>query len=208
MNSVGEFELVPLDCPSCGESLQAEGLDVVFYCTACRNGYRFDGVLGRLESIEVEFLIRTDIADPTYKPFWVLPVDIEVPFRDADSEIFQGLLEFLVGPSHSGRGAVSSELAVPAFRVGISRAVELCRRYSAELPQSRTKLGEKLTGGIFDVEDARKIAHHAILVGEVEKPGVLRDIEIRAQFGTPRLLGVPFVEQGGSIKDAYFHLVL
>lgn len=35
-----DFELVVLDCPSCGAPLAGDDEDLVFYCTACRSGYR------------------------------------------------------------------------------------------------------------------------------------------------------------------------
>jgi len=49
----GEFALVALDCPSCGAGIRADGQDVVYYCTACRNGYRFEQTMtGQLSQTE------------------------------------------------------------------------------------------------------------------------------------------------------------
>ncbi len=208
MTRAGGFSLVPLECSSCGASIAAEGLDVVYYCTACRNGYRYDAQAGNLVPVEVDFLVRADVAAAVYKPFWVLAVEIEIPYREADSAMFSGLLDFFVGSDRGGRGPIAGELAVPAFHVEIARAVELCQRYSAEALQARTKLGERIVGGRFDVDDAQKIARYAVIATEVDKPDLLRDLEIRIEFGQARLLGVPFVEQGGVTKDAFFHLVI
>lgn len=206
MSRSGGFSLVPLECESCGASISAEGQDVVYYCSACRNGYRYDPHVGGLASVEVDFLSRPDVEVDLYKPFWLLPAKIEIAHRDAKSATFSGILDFFFGSDRDGEGSGSGRFAVPAFQVAIGRAIDLCRRYSAEMPRTRTKLGERLVGGIYDVTDAQKMARYAVMASEVDKPDLLRDLRIEIEFGQPGLIGVPFVENAGVIKDVFFNL--
>ena len=67
------YELVPLDCPSCGAAVKADGEDVVYYCTACRNGYRFDLEAKALSPMEVAFVSLPNVSVELYRPFWLLP---------------------------------------------------------------------------------------------------------------------------------------
>ena len=93
---------------------------------------------------------------------------------------------------------------VPAFQADLDATVDLARRYTRDFPRLDKLLGERLTGGCFDVEDAKKLAHFAVIAGEVDKAGVLRSLDYAIEFGDARLLGVPFARDGDTWKDALY----
>jgi hypothetical protein len=201
--SAGGFRLVPLDCPTCGAAVAAEGDDVVYYCTACRNGYRFDGEKRALEPIEVSFVAAPDRVVEGYRPFWVLPATIRIHDRQASGGSFRGLLGRFFGGAEDRRPGEGT-FVVPAFDLSLEAALELTRRYSHRLPELDERLGERLTGGRYGAADARKIAHFALLASEVDKPDTLSDLRYEIEFGAGRLLGVPFVRRGEGWADALF----
>jgi hypothetical protein len=183
-------------------------MDVVFYCASCRNGYRLDNRTNELISLEVTFVSRPNLVADTYKPFWLIPADVWIDNREAKGGGFSGLLGRFFGGEQAVDQRASGVFAVPAFRTDIDRTIELTRRYTSELPEITQRLGERLVGGCFDVEDAHKIVHYAVIATEVDKPDLLLGLRYRMQFGEPKLLGVPFLEQAGTIKDAFFHTVI
>lgn len=197
------FRLVPLDCPTCGAAVAAEGDDVLFYCTACRNGYRFLVDESRLEPVEVAFLADAAVAADLYLPFWFLDADVTID-RQAAGWRASGLLDLLRGRSGSAAGPRPLRIAVPAFHTPVATAVALTERYTADLPAMGERLGERLVGGKYGLDDARKLARFALIAAEVRKPDLLRDLEYRVEFGDSRLLGVPFVRRRGSLSDAVF----
>ncbi len=203
-----EFRLVPLDCPTCGAAVAADGEDVVYYCTACRNGYRFDHERQGLEPVEVTFVSAPQVAAELYRPFWLLPAQVTIHRRDAAGGGFSGLLNFFLGGGGGGGGAASGEgtFAVPAFRAPLAAVTALTRRYTERLPQLGEKLGERLTGGCYGAADARKLAHYALIASEVEKPDTLKDLRYEIVFGQARLLGVPFKRAGQGFADSLFGL--
>lgn len=193
------YTLRPLDCPSCGAGLAAEGEDAIFYCTACRNGYQFVRQTSALDPVEVGFLALPGKQASRYLPFWVLPARVEISDR-------------------SGRGPATSQLlraaegsfAVPAFATSLARATALTARYTRELPQLSSRLGERLgerlTGGTLRVEDARTLARFALVEAEAALGDTLKSLAFEIDFSTPRLLGVPFVGSPGQHADAFFGL--
>ena len=198
------YELVPLDCPSCGAAVQAEGEDVVYYCTACRNGYRFDLDAKALTPMEVSFVSLPNVAVELYRPFWLLPATILIDERDASGGGFRGLMSFFMGGGDDGSSDGRGTFAVPAFHAPLAAVAALTRRYTEKLPQLGERLGERLLGGRYGVLDAKKLAHYALIASEVEKPDTLKRLRYRIQFGEPRLLGVPFVRRDGRVVDAIF----
>ena len=200
------FELVPLDCPACGAPLAAEATDVVFYCTACRSGFSYDPAAPRrLAPVEVAFVASPHRAAEGYAPFWLLPARVEIVERDASGDLFKGLLAFFTG-AEEGAAPGEGTFAVPAFGLPIADAAALALRYTQELPRLDQLLGERLTGGICDVGDARKLAEYALVASEVRKNDMLRNLRYTLEFGTPRLLGVPWVRAGAGRADAAFGL--
>ena len=189
------FTLRPLDCPSCGAGLAAEGEDVVFYCTACRNGYLFERQSGALRPLEVSFVALQGKQASRYLPFWVLPATLSIRDRSG-----RGPASSLLLPGNSG------SFAVPAFSTTLSRLTALVARYTRELPRLGERLGERLTGGSLRVEDARTLARFALVEAEVKAPDTLTALAFDVDFGEPRLLGVPFVGSPGQEADAYFGL--
>ncbi len=198
------YELVPLDCPSCGAAVQAEGEDVVYYCTACRNGYRFDLDDKALVPMEVAFVSLPNVAVELYRPFWLLPATIEVLERDAAGGGFRGLMGFFLGGGDDQRSGGQGTFAVPAFHAPLRTVAALARRYTEKLPELGERLGERLTGGRYGVLDAKKLAHYALIASEVEKPDLLKKLRYTIAFGEPRLLGAPFVRRDGKVVDALF----
>ena len=79
------FSLRPLDCPTCGAGIAAEGDDLVYYCTACRNGYRLAAPAATLESVEVSFVALAGKQATRYLPFWVLPARVSIALPAATS---------------------------------------------------------------------------------------------------------------------------
>lgn len=192
---------MPLDCPTCGAALAAEGEDVVFFCTACRNGYRYQAELPHLAPLEVRFVAAANHAVDKYLPFWVLEAKVEIEGRSART--MPSMIQALFGGSRRAESG-GGQFVVPAFRADLDAAVELARRYTQEFPGLDELLGERLTGGCFDVGDAKKLAHFSVISGEVDKGGVLRSLEYSIEFGKARLLGVPFAREGDGYKDALY----
>ncbi len=203
-----EFELVPLDCPTCGAGIEARGQDVVFYCTACRNGYRFEQVSRRLLPVEVAFVSLPAKEVDLYLPFWLLPATVAVLERQASGGSFSGLMRFFFGGDDTGPGSSQGTFATPAFQAPLQAVTDLTRRYTEVLPQLGEKLGERLVGGCFGVEDAQKLARYALVASEVNKADTLQRLRYEIEFGEPRLLGVPFVSRQAATRDAIFDIVV
>lgn len=209
-----QFELVPLDCPSCGAIVAASGVDVVFYCTACRNGYRFVEEKRLLEPVEVVFVAASHVPAERYLPFWQISARVAITQRQAGGRRQRSLMSALldgVGIRGSQRpSAPESEtrFAIPAFDATLSAVVELVRRYTRELPGLGEKLGERLLGGCYGVEDAKKLAHFALIAAEVERPDTLLELDYSLSFGEARLLGVPFVRHGDRWRDSLFAITI
>lgn len=211
MSGAGEtgtgFELIPLDCPACGAPLAAEETDVVFYCTACRSGFRYDAAAERgLAPVEVRFVASPHRAAEGYLPFWLLPASVEILHRDASGvrAALRGLMDFFSGEEGETGGTVY--FVVPAFRLPISDAVALALRYTQEFPRLDQLLGERLTGGVVSPADAGKLAEYLVIAAEVRKPDTLKDLEYRLTPGESCLLGVPWVRAGDLRSDALFGL--
>ena len=202
------FALVPLDCPSCGAPLAAEADDVVFYCTACRSGFRHQPDAPRsLAPVEVGFVLAPTVPATGWVPFWLLPARLEIVRRDATAGLITGLWNLLAGDGE--RGTVDEPaFLVPAFHTPIEGLVRLVLRYTEARPQLGERLGERLTGGALEPEDAGTLAHYALITAEAEKSDTLRDLDYRLELGTPRLLGVPWVDRRGARHDALFGLPL
>ena len=196
-----EFSLIPLDCPSCGAAVAAEGEDVVYYCTACRNGYVFDE--GVLERTEVAFVAAPNLVAEAYRPFWLVPAKVEILHRDARGGGFSGLLAFFTGDERESAGGRGT-FAIPAFHAPLPTVTALVRAYTRELPELVEKLGERLIGGRYGIEDAHKLARYALLESEIGQPDTLVNLEYEMTFGEPRLLGVPFRMDGDSWVDSIF----
>jgi hypothetical protein len=201
------FTLVPLDCPSCGAGIKADGQDVVYYCVACRNGYRFDEEMRRLEPVEVAFVSLPGSNVDFYLPFWLLPARMRISERMASGGSFQGLMRFFLGAeseSQEGEGT----FAIPAFQAPLRSITELARRYTEVLPDLGEKLGERLVGGCYGASDAQRLAHYCLIDSEVDKPDTLKQLRYEIEFSAGRLLGVPFVRHGERAKDAIFGIPL
>lgn len=202
------FELVPLDCPSCGAAVEASGVDVIFYCTSCRNGYRFVEESDDLEPVDVAFVAASNIAAHDYRPFWLLSAEVEIRRRGGATGLdVSGILGFLMGGRASGRraeGPVDGTFAIPAFHASLDATLELVHRYTRALPELGERLGERLLGGCYGIRDAQKLAHFAVIASEVDKPDVLKQLDYRINFGSARLLGVPFERQGELWRDAVY----
>jgi len=198
------LELVALDCPTCGSSVEAEGGDVVYYCISCRNGYFFDRQDRALRPVDVAFVALSHVSAERYLPFWHLPATIEIHQRDAQAGSFRGLIKSFASlfTDDSGPSRAAGSFVVPAFDASLAAVTELVRRYTLAFPSLGEKLGERLVGGCYGVEDARKLAHFALIATEVERPDLLKKLDYSIEFGAARLLGVPFVEQGGGWRDA------
>ncbi len=198
-----EFELVPLDCPSCGAAVSARGEDVVYYCTACRNGYSFDVASRSLEPVEVAFLLAPNVAVDRYLPFWMLPAKVTLRERQASGGGFSGLMGFFLGDGGDrGRGPGEGTFAVPAFDCSLAALAALTRAYTERAGEAGERLGERLVGGRYGLGDARKMAHYALIASEIAKPDTLKRLEYEIEFGEARLLGVPFARDGSRLTDA------
>ena len=200
-----EFTLAPLDCPTCGAAVAAAGEDVVFYCTACRNGYRYQDEEPHLAPLEVGFVASANISADRYLPFWVIEADVRITGRQAGRRtparmpsLMHSFFERSGRKFETGKG----RFVVPAFRSDLDATVELTRRYTASLPDLSERLGEKLTGGCFGLEDAEKIAHFAVIATEVDRADTLRGLKYSIEFGKARLLGAPFALDSNGWVDA------
>lgn len=211
MSPASEFELVPLDCPSCGASVEADAEDVVFYCVACRNGYRFDHTARGLEPLDVAFVSAPNVAARKYAPFWALEARVIIDERRSGGvDPAEWLTRFFSGGSpaaESGQGGQGT-FVVPAFHTSLEATLELTRRYTAAFPALGEKLGERLTGGCYGIEDARKLTHFAVIAAEVERRDVLQQLRYRIEFGSSRLLGVPLVTTDGVWQDGLFGVAI
>ena len=202
------FDLGLLDCKNCGAPLAGEAEDVAFYCTACRSGFRYDSAVpGHLAPVEVAFVATPHRAAEGYVPFWVLPAEVRILDRDAAglAATFNGLLSFFTG-ADAGSYEGQRSFVLPAFPLPIPEAVDLALRYTREFPTLDELLGERLTGGVYDRGDARKLAEYVLLASEVEQSDTLKDLDYVMNAGEPRLLGVPWVGDRGIRRDAVFGL--
>jgi hypothetical protein len=208
------FELVVLSCPQCGANLAAEGEDVVFYCTSCRSGFRFDPASPRgLAPVAPAFVACPDQVVAGYAPFWLLPAKVAILERQASgaAAALSGLVGFFLG-GREETGSLPGEgtFAVPAHDLPLEAVTRLAIRFTTELgrsPRFADELpAERLTGGLYGVEDAEKLAHYALIASEADKPDTLKDLRYTLDFGEPRLLGVPWVERNGKRVDALFGL--
>lgn len=205
--SVGiEFALIPLDCPTCGAGIQARGEDVVYYCTACRNGYLLDETDWSLRRIDTSFVAAAHLQADEYKPFWLLPARVDIIDRQARGGGFTGILRTFLGQDRVLEDAGEGVFAVPAFRAPLEAVTRLVRRYTEALPELKEKLGERLLGGCYGRQDAEKLAHYALIATEVEKPDKLLELKYEIEFGEPRLLGVPFYKKADATLDAVFNI--
>lgn len=201
------LRLLPLDCPSCGATLAAEGEDIIYYCTACRNGYRIRSDESGLERVEVSFVALKDRTAESYRPFWVLDATVDLQEREAAGGGIHKLLGALLGSSGPASGSTyEATFVVPAFRCPLNQATVLIQRYTSSFPELGEKLGERLTGGVFGVEDARVLAEYAFLDAQIQRPDTLRQLRYTLDFQKQRLLGVPFVRQGEGWQDAIYGL--
>lgn len=203
MSAQPGFELIPLDCPSCGAGIRAQGEDVVYYCTACRNGYQLAEENGSLRRIETSFVVAPHIEADEYRPFWILPAKVDIIDRQSKGRVLGSILGTFHGDGRLGDDGEGA-FAVPAFQASLESVTRLVQSYTGELPELREKLGEHLLGGCFSRQDAEKLAHYAVMATEVARPGVLLTLLYEIEFGEPRLLGVPFYSKGGTTKDAIF----
>jgi len=199
-----EFRLVPLDCPTCGAGIQALGEDVVYYCTACRNGYLLDQSDWSLRRLETAFVATAHIQVQEYRPFWLLPAKVDIHQHQAGSGGFTGILSAFFGGERTFYDGGQGIFAVPAFQTSLEAVTRLVRSYTEALPELKEKLGERLLGGCYGRRDAEKLAHYALIATEVEKPKVLLDLKYEIEFGEPRLLGVPFTKKTDATMDALF----
>ncbi len=200
------YRLIPLSCPACGAPLQADADDVVYYCTACKNGHLLERATGELRPVAVSFLAAPGKAIARRLPFWLLPAKVELLERATEGG--GGFMQ-LFGAASSSPQRLEVSFAVPAFPTPLSAAVELAKRYTAQLSPGAGEgelLGEALTGGALRVEDARKWAEFALVASELSKPDLLTQLRYRIAFGEARLLGVPFVGTAGALRDAFFGL--
>lgn len=210
------YRLLPLDCRRCGAALAAEGEDVVYYCTACRSGFRLregeeaEGPSGDpLEPVEVGFVTLPGGVATRYLPFWLLPARLTLAERKSSGGSLRGLLRFFTGgEAETGSPPGEGTFAIPAFAAPLAEAAALASRYTQALPRLGEKLGERLTGGTTGVEDAKKLAHFTLIASEAEKPDTLQALRYSIEFGPARLLGVPFVDRGGRLADAHFGLAV
>ncbi len=202
------FALLPLDCPSCGAALAAAEEDTVYYCTACRSGWRHEPTATRgLAPVDVSFVASPARAVAGHLPFWLLPAHVEITTREASGGALRGLLGFFLGDNAGGPPG-DGAFAIPAFHLPIEAALEAARRYTAELPRLGELLGERLIGGIYRPEDARKLAHWVLIASQAAESDTVRELAYRIDFRAPRLLGVPWEERDGTRVDCIFGLPL
>ncbi len=201
------YRLLTLDCPQCGAPLAAEGEDVLYYCTACYSGFRLDSQSEELKPFEVSFVALGDRVADEYRPFWRLPASIEIETNAAVGSPLSPIARFFFGDRPAtGHDPGQGIFVIPAFATPLAKATDLATRYTTALPQLGERLGEKLLGGIYSLEDAHKLAHFTFITSEVDKPGTLRDLHYKIHFKEPSLLGVPFTRDGKRWKDSIFGL--
>ncbi|MEM7048587.1 MAG: hypothetical protein AAF604_02960 [Acidobacteriota bacterium] len=186
------FELLPLECPSCGETLGGDAVDVVFYCVACRSGHRV--VEDRLEPVEVSFASWPQGAAEGYLPFWSLDAKVEIRQRKASGGHIR---RFLSG----GGEAPLERFLVPAYPLALAEAVNATLALSRHLPPAAERLGEGLTGGSVEVVDAQKMARYCVIAAEARQPDTLREFDFHVEFGKVRLLGIPYQTKDGRRVD-------
>ncbi len=142
-------------------------------------------------------------------PFWLLPAKVAITRRDAAGGSAAGLLGFFFGGEEAGAaGGSTGAFAIPAFEAPLPTLTELALRYTQALPRLGERLGEKLTGGRLSPADAEKLAHFTLIAAEAGKPDMLRNLVYTIDFGSPSLLGVPFVSRGDRLADAVFGIVV
>lgn len=204
------LELVLLKCLHCGAPVAAQGNDVVYYCTACRSGFRLSESNGReaLATVAVEFVSVPSVAAACYLPFWLLPARLTITQRDAEGGAVAGLLRFFTGGEAPNAAGGEVRFAIPAFEAPIDTVTELALRYTEALPGLGERLGEKLTGGTLSPEDAAKLAHFTVIAAEAKKPDTIKHFAYQLDLGTPSLLGVPFVRKGEGLVDGVFGVSL
>lgn len=201
------FRLVPLDCPSCGAPMAGEAEDLVFYCTACRSGHRWEPATASLAPVEVAFVPSPTVPAAGHLPFWLVPARVEMR-RTAGG--LGKLLELFGGGGPEG--PADGAFVIPAYRLPLGRLVDLALAFTRELPArldpASELLAERLTGGTLPAGDAVKLAHYVLVAAEARRKDTLRDLDYTLDAGTPRLLGVPWVPRGEGRADALLGLPL
>ncbi len=148
---MNELRLERLACSQCGAPVTAERDDVVFYCTACRSGFRLaSGADGRelpgLIPVEVYFVSAPGVAARRHLPFWWLPATVTINLRKAAGVSVSGLLKLFwnSGDESPGEPGTPTEgsFVIPAFSLPIREAAELALRYTEAMPRLGDRLGK------------------------------------------------------------------
>jgi hypothetical protein len=215
--SAEAWSLIALRCPTCGAGLEPESEDVVFYCGACKKGYRAADTEPVLESVEVTFLVAPTVAVAEYRPFWRLDATVDILERQVGSGIsgvtgdgpgLGGFIQRVLPGARGGSGASQAlRFMIPAYRTPLKNARALALGYGAFAQEPEQKLGEHITGASLAAEDARKFAEFLFLLREVQAVDLLLSLRYTLEFTEPPVLvGVPFTRRGvgsyGSLVDA------
>jgi hypothetical protein len=108
----------------------------------------------------------------------------------------------------SAAAAGKRVFTVPAFQGSLRSIIKLASSYTERFPKLDQLLGEHLIGGVYDLEDAKRLAECILVGSEIEKSDTLINLRYDMEFGSPELLGVPFVYSGGDLADALFGITV
>jgi hypothetical protein len=196
---VGEEEslkIVPLTCGTCGNPMEADTGDVVFYCTDCGSGFQLVG--DRIEPLEVVFLEAKKGSVSEYLPFWILDVTVQLRHRDARG----GAISFISDLFGKGKSSGRRPFYIPAFDVPLPKLKELAIAFTRAQPPFTDKVSGKLPGGKYTRHDAEMMARYVFLSLEAQKPDTLQSLSYSLVVHQAGLLGVPFSRRGDGRFDA------
>ena len=178
-----DFELVNLDCPSCGSAMQAAPRDILYLCAHCGSG----AVLADsgLETVTSTALMPAPGRGARiWRPAWTIDADVVI----GDRTRYGGRRT----PDQSRR----QTFVIPAFSMPLPDFTRLARALTAASGTTGEVPKEHCTGGTLHLEDAHTLIRYLVVGAEVQKPDTLASVRVELTPVAHRLTAVPFTRDG------------
>jgi hypothetical protein len=202
------LEILPHRCPNCGWDLPADPFHLVFPCENCQKIWlvsQNDYQLISGEIVKPELEESSNQTKPSeYYPFWVFQTRTHIEKNFS----IQKLSELF--PSEIGWFKVKDKsrpflFYIPAFEIkNLNKIPEIGLAFTRTQPELETEIREnlKLAGAVRSDEDARKLAE-LLWIGLVHSKQFLQFEEWKEiVLENPRLIWVPYSQEGSFLKDS------